>query len=192
MKNIKVRLALNVMLNIFLLVLIITMSYSWMLTQRSTAQLIDYNRDLIITDSDVSVRAYAFIGNQYVEQFTSPIFLQLLEPGATQRYRFDITNNKPVLATVKAIMSNITGDVIALQDHIFVGGTNPSVFYYPMSEKLLYNSVESRYYIDMINRIEVPGSSTVSVYVYIEMSEDADNTVQDKYLQIDKFMFVKS
>lgn len=190
--NIKTRLTLNIILNVFLLVLIITATYSWMLTQRSTAQLVDYNRNLIITDSDISVVAYAFINNQYVLQETSPMFLELLEPGAAQKYRFDITNNKDVLATTKAIMSRITGDVEDLKDYIYIGGTSPSVFYFPMSQNLMYNSVNDIYYVDIINRIEIPGNSTVSVYIYVEMSEEAENDLQEKELYINRFMFIKA
>jgi hypothetical protein len=190
--NLRKRLTLNIILNIFLLVLIITSTYSWMLTQRSTAQLVDYNRNLIITDSDITVTAYAFINNQYVLQETSPMFLELLEPGAAQKYRFDITNNQSVLATTKAVMSRITGDVLDLQDFIYIGGTSPSVFYFPMSEGLMYNSVNDIYYMDIIDRIEIPGNSTVSVYIYVEMSEDAENDLQDKELYINRFMFIKA
>jgi hypothetical protein len=163
-----------------------------MLTQRSEAQLIDYNRDFIITDSDIDVEVYAYINNQYVEQTSSPIFLELLEPGATQRYRFDITNTKSVLATVKVVMANISGDVLSLEDFIYAGGTSPSVFYYPLSERLEYDAVNDKYFMDMINRVEIPGNSTVSVYVYIKMSEDAANDVQDKEITISKFVFTKS
>lgn len=190
--NLKIRLTLNIILNIFLLILIITMTYSWMLTQRSTAQLVDYNRDLIITDSDITVQAYAFIGNQYVLQTSSPMFLELLEPGATQKYRFDITNNKSVLATTKAVMSTITGDIEDLKDYIFIGGTSPKVFYYPMSQKLMYNNINDIYYVDMIDRIEIPGNSMISVYIYVEMSEEATNELQEKSLNINKFMFIKA
>lgn len=190
--SVKTKLTLNIILNVFLLILIITMTYSWMLTQRSSAQLVDYNRNLIITDSDITVVSYAFINNQYVLQETSPIFLELLEPGAAQKYRFDITNNQSIMATTKMLMSNITGDVQALKDFIYVGGTSPSVFYIPMSEVLTYNSVNDIYYVDMIDRIEIPGNSTVSVYVYVEMSEEAGNELQETALYINRFMFIKA
>jgi hypothetical protein len=190
--NLKIRLFLNVLLNIFLLSLIITMTYSWMLTQKSEGQLVDYNRDFLITDSDIDVEVYAYINNQYVEQTTSPIFLELLEPGAIQRYRFDITNNQDELATVKVVMANITGDVTVLRNFLYIGGTTPLVFYYSINDRLLYDEVSEKYFLDMIDRVEIPGSETVSVYVYIKMSEETTNEAQDKEITISKFVFTKS
>jgi hypothetical protein len=190
--NLKIRLFLNVLLNIFLLSLIITMTYSWMLTQKSEGQLVDYNRDFLITDSDIDVEVYAYINNQYVEQTTSPIFLELLEPGAIQRYRFDITNNQDELATVKVVMANITGDVAVLRNFLYIGGTTPLVFYYSINDRLLYDEVSEKYFLDMIDRVEIPGSETVSVYVYIKMSEETTNEAQDKEITISKFVFTKS
>lgn len=189
--NIKTRLIINAVVNALLLFLIITMTYSWMLTQKSEAEILNYDRDIVITDSDIEVDVYALVGNSYVEQTTSPISLGLLEPGITYKYRFDITNNNAVKAVIKILYNDLTGDVTDLDDFIVLGSTSPESFAHLMSDYVSYNADEDRYYATFLSRVEIPANSTLSIYAYIGMTEDATSLISGKELSIANIMFMK-
>ena len=88
------------------------------------------------------------------------------------------------------------GIAFFLKKKIFLLNPIPEVSYREeilgMKPIVINNSLNEIYYVDMINRIEIPGNSTVSVYVYIEMSEEAGNELQETELYINRFMFIKA
>lgn len=185
------KLSINVFVNILLLILIITMTYSWMLTQKSESEILDYNRDFVITASDIDVDVYALIGSTYTLQTGSPIDLGLLEPGLEYKYRLDITNTNDVKAVVRALYTNITGDISALESYIILGSTSPLSFAKMLDDEIAYNAVDDVYYAVLMDRVEIPANSTLSLYVYIGMSEDATNIVAGKELVIGNILFMK-
>jgi len=90
-------------------VLILTITYAWMVTDPSYGELVEYNRRFIITDSDIEVNLYVLKNNEYVKQehFNPLITLDLMEPGKVQRYRFDIKNNNSIKASTNIVFTQI-------------------------------------------------------------------------------------
>ena len=161
-----------------------------MLTQRSAAELVDYERRLVIPSTNVDVTFHALVDGAYVLQEDSPIYLRLLQPGASQLYRMDITNNGDVVSRTKAMFVNITGDIEDLGPYITFGGSTPFAFAHRMDDKIEYNENTERYFIDLIDEIRVSAGQTRSIYIYIQMSEEATNDVMDKNIQIENIMFL--
>ena len=161
-----------------------------MITQRSAAELLDYERRLIINSTNVNVEFYALVDGVYTLQEQTPIYLRLLEPGAAQLYRMDITNLESVDARVKAMFVNITGDINELGPYLVFGGSTPYSFSDSLDNLIQYNVNTSRYFIDLIDEIRIPGNEMLSVYVYIQMSELAENDVADMNIEIENIMFI--
>ena len=187
----KVKLVLNIILNVFMLAIITSMTYSWMLTQSSQGELVDYNRNLVITSSEITVEAYAYKNGQYEVQTTSPMYIGLMAPGVNQKYRFDITNTKSVVAVTKVIFSGITGDINILKPYIIMGSTSPESFSFLLTDKIQYNATANRYYVDFINEFRVPANQTISLYCYLSLPETATNDIANKSITIDKIIFIK-
>lgn len=187
----KIKLILNVILNVFMLAIITSMTYSWMLTQSSRGELVDYNRNLVITSSEVTVEAYAYKNGQYEVQTISPMYIGLMAPGVNQKYRFDITNTKSVVAVTKVIFSGITGDIDILKPYIIMGSTSPDSFSFLLTDKIQYNAPANRYYVNFINEFRVPANQTISLYCYLSLSETATNDIANKNITIDKIIFIK-
>ena len=61
-KNIRI----STLLNCILVVIFLAYSYSWMVTEPSYGEIVDYNRDLIIASSGVDVDMYIYSGSDYV------------------------------------------------------------------------------------------------------------------------------
>jgi hypothetical protein len=189
--NEKIKQRLNVILNIFIFVAILSITYSWMLTSPSRAELVDYNKNLVIVSSDVEVAVYAYRNAEYVEETTSPMLVELLAPGIDQKFRFDVTNNNDVQAITKIVFSNITGDIDTVKDYVVFGSTSPIIKLMVMGEGLMYNEIEERHYVNFFEEFRVPANQTVSLYWYITIAEEATNEIGDTSFGIERIMFIK-
>lgn len=186
----KIKKNLNVLLNLCLFLAILGITYSWMLTEPSEGELVDYDKKLVIVSTDISVVTYALIDNEYIEQTISPMYLGLLAPGEYQRYRFDITNTNNYFAETKIVFSNITGDIVDLSEAVIFGVMGEEISEIKLGEKTLYNEVTEQYYFNFIDRLRIPANDTLSLLWYIKIDEDAENEIADKQLEIDKIMFI--
>lgn len=186
---------LSILLSILIIVLITVSAYGWMQTEPSRGQLVEYNRNFYITDSDIEVRLFSLIGNTYVEQgqqqTDAALVLSEMYPGKIQRYRFVLTNNNPVMARVKVVFTDLTGDVSLISHYLKVNGTNPDVFSFLMNDKLEYNETDSRYFFDFIDSISIPANSSINYYWNLEADIKTPNSVQGKTLSVGKIMFIK-
>lgn len=185
---------LNKVLNVSLLILIISVSaYAWMITEPSRGEILNYQRKLVISSNDLEIVSYVYDEEtmEYHEDNASPMNVGLTEPGKIQKYKFDITNNKDIVARTNILFSNITGDVEDLQNVIFFGATNPSIFEIPMASMLEENTNNTRF-IKFMEDLKIPAHSTVSVYWYIYIDQYASNEIVDKQVDIEKIMFVKA
>ena len=63
----KKKLTINVILNIILAVILIRYAYSWMVTEPSYGEVIEYNREIIIASSGIYVEVYIYKDNDYVK-----------------------------------------------------------------------------------------------------------------------------
>lgn len=180
---------LNITLNILIFVTIVAVSYSWMLTMPSVAEIVTYDRDFIITSSDIEVKSFLYEGGAYVEQLTSPILSNYFEPGRMIRYKFEVTNNNNLAAKTRIVFSNITGDVELLKNHVKLGLLSPSTFEIVMADKLVYNG--DRKYLIFMDEVSIPANSTLSLFWYATIAEEASNEIQNLSLQIESVIFVK-
>lgn len=182
-------------LNILIFILLVTLSFSWMLTEDSRGELIDYEKRFYITDSDVEVRLFVLKNNVYVEQNQlegEPLIdLRIMEPSISQKYRFDITNNNEVQAKVKIVFAELEGDLELLKKFIYVSATNPIIHKVKLADVLEYDATTDMYSFDFFNEFSIPANSTRSLYFNILLDAYSDNSVQGTTLTINKIMFIK-
>lgn len=190
-KNIK----MAIILNIFLLILIISAVSAWMLTESPKGELVDYNRKLIISDSDVDVKLFVLKDGEYIEQSQfkdEPLIpIKMMEPGAMQKYRFEITNNQTVPANVKLTFTKITGDIDLLKNVVTLAESSPDKFEFRMSNRLKFNETGNYYYLDFIDNLKIPAQETLILNWNISINENATNEIQETSLAIDTIMFTK-
>lgn len=182
---------LNVLVNVLLAIAIVGVTYSWMITAPSEGELVDYDRDLIIASSDITVDVYAYIDGVYVEQLTSPMTFGLLAPGVEQKFRFDITNENNNLAATKIVFSNITGDINDIKNYLIIGSTSPDIYTYTLTSRLLQSTEDYTYYFNFLDEVLVPANSTISLYWYATVDEDATVTIGDKGITVEHIVFIE-
>ena len=180
---------LNILLNVLILVAIAAVSYAWMLTIPSVGHLVEYQRDLIVTSSDIDVDSYVLIDGDYVLQTESPMLTGLFEPGRVRNYRFDITNNEDVRSSVRVVLSNITGDVEDLKDYFIFGTTSPQTIEIVMGDKLVYTG-DGKYMV-FVESLSIPGNETVSLYWYAVIDNLAPNEIMEMSLEIEQAVFIR-
>ena len=112
----------KVTLSVFLNVAIITMLgiFAWMMTSVTSTENIDYTGNLVVPDNDIVVKLFVLKDNEFVEQLQDPsqplIQLKTLEPGSTQKYRFDIYNNRENIDSItKIVFSEMYGNIDLLK-----------------------------------------------------------------------------
>lgn len=185
------KMKINIFLNICLFILIGFSTYSWMLTDPSIGENMEYSKQLIITSSTVSVKIYEYDNGVYNELTNSPFIVQGIAPGVVKQFRFDITNNNEIESSSNITFANITGDIEILKDKLYFGETSPKNFQNSLESNLIYNEIENNYYYKFINGFKVPGGETISLYWYITMDKTVTNEVADKTISIEKIMFIK-
>lgn len=191
----KFKFGLNIFLDLVILGLIISLTYSWMITEASVGQNVDYNKSLVIVDSDIDVKLYVMENNEYVLQspyFAEPIIdTKVLEPGKNQKFRFDLTNIKDVTAAVKIIFTEITGDVDVLGADLTFTNTSPSLFSFNLQDRIRYNQDRDYYYFDYIDYLEIAPHSTTSLYFNTSINKQATNDIMGSSILINKVMFIQ-
>ena len=186
---------ISILLSILVIILLTVSAYAWMQTEPSLGENVEYNRDFYITDSDIQVKLYALIDNKYVlqGQYSDDelLNLDLMYPGKTQRYRFELTNINPTPARVKIVFTEITGNINLLKNYLKIGITNPIIDNFKLSDRLEHNEEDDRYFFDFADSVTIPAESTLNYYWNIEIDIDAPNTLQNTNLTVNKIMFIK-
>lgn len=186
---------ISILLSILVIILLTVSAYAWMQTEPSLGENIEYNRDFYVTDSDIQVKLYALIDNKYVlqGQYSDDelLNLDLMYPGKTQRYRFELTNINPTPARVKIVFTEITGNINLLKNYLKIGITNPIIDNFKLSDRLEHNEEYDRYFFDFANSVTIPAESTLNYYWNLEIDIDAPNSLQNTNLKINKIMFIK-
>ena len=184
----------NKILNIGLLVMIISVSYAWMITEPSKGEVVDYSRRLVVPSNDLEIIPYTYNEEtmEYEVNDTSPMEVGLTEPGKVQKYKFAITNNKDVEARTNIVFSNITGDIEKLKDVVYLGSTKQNfLFEKSLSTLMEYNETSETYYIKFVEDLKIPANSTVAFYWYTYVDQYASNEIRDTEISIEKIMFNK-
>ena len=186
---------ISILLSILVIILLTVIAYAWMQTEPSQGENIEYNRNFYITDSDIQVKLYALIDNKYVlqGQYSDDelLNLDLMYPGKTQRYRFELTNINPTPARVKIVFTEITGNINLLKNYLKIGITNPIIDNFKLSDRWEHNEEDDRYFFDFVDSVTIPAESTLNYYWNLEIDIDAPNTLQNTNLKINKIMFIK-
>lgn len=186
---------ISILLSILVIILLTVSAYAWMQTEPSLGENIEYNRNFYVTDSDIQVKLYALIDNKYVlqGQYSDDelLNLDLMYPGKTQRYRFELTNINPTPARVKIVFTEITGNINLLKNYLKIGITNPIIDNFKLSDRLEHNEEDDRYFFDFTNSVTIPAESTLNYYWNLEIDIDAPNSLQNTNLKINKIMFIK-
>lgn len=185
---------INKILNLGLLVMIISVSYAWMITEPSKGEIVDYRRKLIIPSNDLEIIPYTYNDEtmEYEVNNTSPMEVGLTEPGKVQKYKFTITNNKDIEARTNIVFSNITGDIEKLSEKVYLGSTNQNyLFEKSLKDLMEYNETSKTYYIKFVEDLKIPASETVEFYWYTYIDQYASNEIRDTEILIDKIMFNK-
>lgn len=182
----------NILLDIIIIALVGV--FAWMITEASRGEITEYSGKFIIVDSNVEVKFFSLIDNAYVEQSQeedAPLLaLDYLQPGASQKYRFDISNTKNVSSSTKIVFSGITGDIDLLKDKITVTCNNPTLTTFKLSERLKYEEETDSYYFEFLDLLKIGPEETETIYWNISIDSDATNEIQDTNILIDKIMFV--
>lgn len=182
----------NIALNILLFIALCYTTYSWMITDPSSGELIDYDRSLIITTANISVDFYVLVDNVYELQTDPIIDFGYVEPGSPQRYRFDISNNTDGVAAIKILYSDITGDITELSDLLIFGGTNPYLYQFTLGERIIYNDQTYQNYLTFYDNLIIPANSTMSLFWYGLIDKNAENDVMNKSIHIDEIIFMQT
>lgn len=185
---------INKILNLSLLVMIISVSYAWMITEPSKGEIVDYRRKLVIPSNDLEIIPYTYNDEtmEYEVSNTSPMEVGLTEPGRVQKYKFAITNNKDVEASTNMVFSNITGDIEKLKNVVYLGSTNQNFLFEKDLESLLqYNETSNTYYIKFVEDLKIKPHETVAFYWYTYVDQYASNEIRDTEISIEKIMFNK-
>lgn len=186
---------ISILLSILVIILLTVSAYAWMQTEPSLGENIEYNRNFYVTDSDIQVKLYVLIDNKYVlqGQYSDDelLNLDLMYPGKTQRYRFELTNINPTPARVKIVFTEITGNINLLKNYLKIGITNPIIDNFKLSDRLEHNEEDDRYFFDFANSVTIPAESTLNYYWNLEIDIDAPNSLQNTNLKINKIMFIK-
>lgn len=186
---------ISILLSILVIILLTVSAYAWMQTEPSLGENIEYNRNFYVTDSDIQVKLYALIDNKYVlqGQYSDDelLNLDLMYPGKTQRYRFELTNINSTPARVKIVFTEITGNINLLKNYLKIGITNPIIDNFKLSDRLEHNEEDDRYFFDFADSVTIPADSTLNYYWNLEIDIDAPNSLQNTNLKINKIMFIK-
>lgn len=181
---------MHLFINIALFLGIISVSYSWMLTAPSNGEVLDYNKTFIVNSAEVVVYSYIFKNGAYEQEDGVSILNGPFEPGRLFKYRFDVINSKSVAAKTKISFSKITGDIAMLAPYMKFGTYSPVVSDFIMADRIEQNS-NGEYYFDFFEELEVPAMSTISVYWYASITDEAPNDIEGLELYIDKVIFVQ-
>lgn len=186
---------ISIILNVLIVIMLLGITYAWMQTEPSLGENIEYNRDFYITDSDIDVKLYALINNQYVLQGQQSddalLTLDEMYPGKIQRYRFELTNRNQVAAKVKIVFTEITGNINLMKNYLKISATNPEMFSFMLNDRLEHNTEDDRYFFDFSKSVTIPANSTLNYYWNLEIDIDAPNALQATSLRINKIMFIK-
>lgn len=182
---------LNTILNVALItVLAVYIVNAWMITEPSLGETVDYNKTFIITNSDVNVKLYQMVNEEYIE-VSNFLEINSVAPGERVMFKFEISNTSDISAKVKPVFTNMEGNIDLLKNYLTFGITNDLTKSFLLTERLKIDNDDNKYYFDFIDEITIKKQETINIYWYILLNEEADNSVQGEYFKIDKIVFMR-
>lgn len=192
----KKKIGLNVILNILLFILLSSYTYSWMVTEPSYGEFVDYERDLIIASSALEVSVYIYEGNDFVLYEEENIVVNNMAPNDSIRFKFVMKNNNSMAALTDIIFANIYGDLDILSSYMTVECTNPLMFVRNFTDDLqttsTFGGIDVTNYIKFYDDFKVESGGETTIYWTIKLDKTADNSIIDKELVIDNIIFLNA
>lgn len=194
----KKKIKVSTLLNVILVVMVLGYSYSWMVTEPSYGEVINYERDLIIASSGVEVLVYIYEDDvkDYVLYEEEDIVVDNMAPNDTIRFKFVMKNTKSVATMTDIIFANMYGDIDLLSPYMTFECSNPDVFVRDLNNDLLetstFDGIEVTNYMKFYDDFKVESGSETTIYWTIKLDKTATNDIVDKYITIDNIIFLNS
>ncbi len=192
----KKRLRVSIILNILLGLCLISYTYSWMITEPSYGEVLNYERDLIIASSGVDVDIYVYEENDYVLYENENILIENMAPNDAVRFKMVMKNNNSVESMTDIIFANITGDLEVIAPYVSIDSSSPLVFSKNIQNDLLttstFDGIEVTNYMRFYDDFKVPAGTESTIYFVIKLDKTADNSVVEKKLAIENIIFLNS
>ena len=194
----KKKIQISTVLNIVLLIVMLSYTYSWMVTEPSYGEVVNYERELIIASSGVEVEVYIYEDsvNDYVLYETEDIVINNMAPNDTVRFKFIMKNTKNVATLTDIVFANIYGDIDDLSSYMTIECSNPDVFVRDFNNDLdttsTFDGIEVTNYMKFYDDFKVESNTESVIYWTIKLDKTADNSIVDKSLTIDNIIFLNS
>ena len=175
-------------------ILLISYTFSWMVTEPSGGEIIHYQRELIVSSAGVTVDVYVYENNDYVLFDGDTINVDNMAPNDSKRFKFVVHNSKQTDAVVDIIFANIYGDIDVLKPFISFNSSDPATFSRNLINDLQTSStidgMDVVNYIKFYDDFTVPSHGESTIYWDIKLDKTADNSVALKNLDIENIMFI--
>lgn len=194
----KKKIRLSTILNIILLVIMLSYTYSWMVTEPSYGEVVNYERELIIASSGVEVEVYIYDDNvnDYVLYENEDIVINNMAPNDTVRFKFVMKNTKQVATMTDIVFANIDGDIDTLAPYMTFESSSPDVFVRDMindlNETSTFDGIEVTNYMKFYDDFKVEAGTESVIYWTIKLDKTASNDIVDKSLTIENIIFLNS
>lgn len=194
----KKKLRLSTILNIVLVIVMLSYTYSWMVTEPSYGEVVNYERELIIASSGVDVEVYIYDDsfNDYVLYEEEDIIINNMAPNDSVRFKFVMKNTKTVATLTDIVFANIEGDVEELSPYLSFECSNPDVFVRDfindLSTTSTFDGIEVTNYMKFYDDFKVESNSESVIYWTIKLDKTASNDIVDKSLTIENIIFLNS
>lgn len=192
----KKKIRISTFLNIILVIVLLSYTYSWMVTEPSYGEVVDYERELIIASSGVDVFVYIYDGTDYVLYEEENIVVSNMAPNDTVRFKFVMRNSKSVATLTDIVFANIYGDIEELSPYLTFECSSPKVFVKNFNDDLVststYDGLEITNYMKFYDDFKVESNSESVIYWTIKLDKKADNSIVDKQIVIENIMFLNS
>lgn len=192
----KKKIRISTVLNIILVIVLLSYTYSWMVTEPSYGEVVDYERELIIASSGVDVFVYIYDGTDYVLYEEENIVVSNMAPNDTVRFKFVMRNSKSVATLTDIVFANIYGDIEELSPYLTFECSSPKVFVKNFNDDLVststYDGLEITNYMKFYDDFKVESNSESVIYWTIKLDKKADNSIVDKQIVIENIMFLNS
>lgn len=192
----KKKIRISTVLNIILVIVLLSYTYSWMVTEPSYGEVVDYERELIIASSGVDVFVYIYDGTDYVLYEEENIVVSNMAPNDTVRFKFVMRNSKSVATLTDIVFANIYGDIEELSPYLTFECSSPKLFVKNFNNDLIststYDGLEITNYMKFYDDFKVESNSENTIYWTIKLDKKADNSIVDRQIVIENIVFLNS
>lgn len=192
----KRKIGISTILNILLIVLLSSYTYSWMVTEPSYGEVVEYDRELVVASAGVDVDVYIYEVDDYVLYEEEKIIVNNMAPNDTIRFKFIVKNANRVSTLTDIIFANVYGDLEVLSKYLTIECSSPSSFVKNFNNDLLttstFDGIEVTNYMKFYDDFKVEAKNESTIYWTIKLDKTADNSIVDKQLVIDNIIFLNS